>query len=510
MTDDGRAPGRPPPRSPTGGWRGGAGRPRRRGRARRRGPAWRTTCSCRSATGWPAWSPRWCRRPARCERMAGDGRGTEAVRARRAAAAPALPAGRDRARLLRRRGQHPHQPGHAGAAARLRHAGRRLDGRRRWRRSASTRPPALVYVDKGLGAAILRAGVRLWDQRPSVAGGRDQADPPQPVLPDRAAARDRPPGRATSPAGTPSWPTRCTTRWRRDRREVAELWRSWAGELAADVHAFAQAGWAPVFALANVVDGPTAARSSASGSATRTRSPGSGCCSTWRCAAAGSAPAPGTTWPRPGRPATRRTRPAGEAGRVARVSLDGPRRHRRGLHPPADARLPAARRWPRVLDPRRVAPGRAGRAGAAGRRLAAHLVVPAPPRRRCRILALLATRAVTDSAGAAAHRARLRAWVADLGADAPARRPDRPRLTAPTRRQPCQPSEAVPTVTQGADQHGDHPGTQLVRLTESRSRSPGWPTASRRPTVPSARTRRRTPSSAASSASPSATGPWAR
>jgi hypothetical protein len=25
-------------------------------------------------------------------------------------------------------------------------------------------PPALVYVDKGLGASILRAGVRLWDQ----------------------------------------------------------------------------------------------------------------------------------------------------------------------------------------------------------------------------------------------------------------------------------------------------------------------------------------------------------
>ena len=24
-------------------------------------------------------------------------------------------------------------------------------------------PPALVYVDKGLGAAILSAGVRLWD-----------------------------------------------------------------------------------------------------------------------------------------------------------------------------------------------------------------------------------------------------------------------------------------------------------------------------------------------------------
>ena len=37
-----------------------------------------------------------------------------------------------------------------------------------------------------------------------------------------------------------------------------QLWRSWAGEVAADVHAFALAGWAPVFALSTVVDGTTA------------------------------------------------------------------------------------------------------------------------------------------------------------------------------------------------------------------------------------------------------------
>ena len=40
---------------------------------------------------------------------------------------------------------------------------------------------------------------------------------------------------------------------------LAELWPGWASEIAADVHAFALAGWAPVPALAHVVDGPTSA-----------------------------------------------------------------------------------------------------------------------------------------------------------------------------------------------------------------------------------------------------------
>ena len=41
--------------------------------------------------------------------------------------------------------------------------------------------------------------------------------------------------------------------------ELASAWRGWASEVAADVHAFAQAGWAPLAPLANVVDGPTSA-----------------------------------------------------------------------------------------------------------------------------------------------------------------------------------------------------------------------------------------------------------
>ena len=93
--------------------------------------------------------------------------------------------------------------------------------------------------------------------RPPLARGRDQADPAQPVPPDRDPARDRPPGgppdRLDRRAGR-----RAARRARSRSADVAQLWRSWAGEVAADVHAFAQAGWAPVFALANVVDGTTA------------------------------------------------------------------------------------------------------------------------------------------------------------------------------------------------------------------------------------------------------------
>ena len=57
-------------------------------------------------------------------------------------------------------------------------------------------PPALVYLDRGLGAAILRAGVPAVGPQPPVAGRGDQADPAQPALSHRAAARDRSPGRS--------------------------------------------------------------------------------------------------------------------------------------------------------------------------------------------------------------------------------------------------------------------------------------------------------------------------
>ncbi|MDT0354015.1 hypothetical protein [Pseudonocardia charpentierae] len=118
-------------------------------------------------------------------------------------------------------------------------------------------PPALVYVDKGLGAAILRAGVRLWN-----------------------GAHASPAAMIKLTRHNLSYPTAllhegghqigALTGWNAELADalyatlaprspdVAALWQSCAGEVVADVIAFAQAGWAPVVGLANVVDGPTA------------------------------------------------------------------------------------------------------------------------------------------------------------------------------------------------------------------------------------------------------------
>jgi hypothetical protein len=119
-------------------------------------------------------------------------------------------------------------------------------------------PPALVYVDKGMGAAILRAGVRLWGP-----GG------PSPVAAIKLTRHNL--GHPTALFHETGHQVAAQTGWvpqlaaaLRDvvaphSTTLADLWAGWSSEIAADVHAFALAGWSPVPALAQVVDGPTAA-----------------------------------------------------------------------------------------------------------------------------------------------------------------------------------------------------------------------------------------------------------
>ncbi len=119
-------------------------------------------------------------------------------------------------------------------------------------------PPALVYVDKGMGAAILRAGVRLWGP-----GG------PSPVAAIKLTRHNL--GHPTAlfhetghqVAAQTGWVPQLAAALRHSvaphSSTLAELWAGWASEIAADVHAFALAGWSPVPALAHVVDGPTPA-----------------------------------------------------------------------------------------------------------------------------------------------------------------------------------------------------------------------------------------------------------
>jgi hypothetical protein len=274
-------------------------------------------------------------------------------------------------------------------------------------------PPALTYVDKGLGAAILRAGVRLWDRaHPSPAAAikltRHNLSYPTALLHETGHQV----GHLTG------WNAELADALHETLAprsvEVAALWRSWASELAADVHAFAQAGWAPVFALANVVDGPTAAVYHI-----RLGDPhpfawirvlfNVALCRRWF----GDGP-----WDDVGRAWAHRHPPeaaGGEVARIARISLDAlddivevcTRRPMRAFQGAPLARL---------LDPRRVHPAALAELE---RQAGGSLLTSSYLRRHdaIRILAVLASRAVTDPAGADGHRARLQAWVADLGDD---------------------------------------------------------------------------------------------
>ena len=117
-------------------------------------------------------------------------------------------------------------------------------------------PACLVYVDKGLGASILRAGVRLWDQTSL-----------SPVAAIKLTRHNlRHPTSLLHEVGHQvfhlcGWIDELRQAMAgllaRRSSELADVWSGWASEVAADVHAFAQAGWAPLPALANVVDGTT-------------------------------------------------------------------------------------------------------------------------------------------------------------------------------------------------------------------------------------------------------------
>ena len=118
-------------------------------------------------------------------------------------------------------------------------------------------PPVLVYLDKGLGASILRAGVRLWDASVSPAAAikitRHNLLRPTALLHECGHQI----------AHLTSWTGELAAALHEvfapAEPAAAEAWRGWASEVAADVIAFALTGYAPVPALADVVDGDTEA-----------------------------------------------------------------------------------------------------------------------------------------------------------------------------------------------------------------------------------------------------------
>ncbi|MEU8413467.1 hypothetical protein AB0C24_11810 [Amycolatopsis japonica] len=275
-------------------------------------------------------------------------------------------------------------------------------------------PPALVYLDRGLGAAILRAGIRLWDHsHPSPAAAikltRHNLAYPTALLHETGHQM----------AALTGWNTELAEALAAELEprsaELAGLWRGWAGEIAADVHAFAQAGWAPVAALANVVDGPTP-----SVFRIRFADPhpypflrvmfNAALCRSWF--GAGPWDDLAEVW--------RRRHPlaaaGGEMAALTRACLDALPDvvdvcTRRPMAAFGGAPLSA------LLDPRRVSPAALR---SLARQAGPSLLTSAYLRRRepLRILAYLSTGAVLEPAAAADHQARLLAWVTDVGADA--------------------------------------------------------------------------------------------
>ncbi|MFK4100750.1 hypothetical protein ACI2L1_11870 [Streptomyces sp. NPDC019531] len=118
-------------------------------------------------------------------------------------------------------------------------------------------PPVLVYLDKGLGASILRAGIRLWDASLSPAAAikitRHNLLRPTSLIHEGGH----------QVAHLTKWTDELATALHEVLAPAspiaAEAWHGWASEVAADVVAFVLTGYAPVPALADVVDGTTAA-----------------------------------------------------------------------------------------------------------------------------------------------------------------------------------------------------------------------------------------------------------
>jgi hypothetical protein len=114
-------------------------------------------------------------------------------------------------------------------------------------------PPMLTYLDRGFGASILRAGLRLWDgQTLSTAAAikitRHNLHRPTALLHEAGHQA----------AFMLAWNEELADALRAelaDTPELASTWAGWASEIAADTFAFAHSGYASVAALHDVIAG---------------------------------------------------------------------------------------------------------------------------------------------------------------------------------------------------------------------------------------------------------------
>jgi hypothetical protein len=117
-------------------------------------------------------------------------------------------------------------------------------------------PAALTYIDKGLGASILKAGLRLWD-------GTEESPVASIKITRHNLVR---PSAIVHEAGhqvahMTGWVPELAARLAGGlgSGELGRLWAGWASEVAADGFAHAHTGYAAAAALHDVLDGADAA-----------------------------------------------------------------------------------------------------------------------------------------------------------------------------------------------------------------------------------------------------------
>jgi len=118
-------------------------------------------------------------------------------------------------------------------------------------------PAVLSYLDAGLGASILKAGLRLWDgtsESPVATVKITRHNLLRPTSAIHEAGHQ-----VAHMLGWNDELSACFLRRLQNGSEpVRRLWSSWASEIAADAFAFACTGYAAVTALHDVVDGGSA------------------------------------------------------------------------------------------------------------------------------------------------------------------------------------------------------------------------------------------------------------
>lgn len=115
-------------------------------------------------------------------------------------------------------------------------------------------PVVLTYIDKGLGASILKAGMRLWDGtslNPAAAIKITRHNLLRPTALIHEAGHQV----AHILGWNEELASALTNGLKNASSGVSEMWASWASEIAADAFAFAHTGYGSVAALHDVVDG---------------------------------------------------------------------------------------------------------------------------------------------------------------------------------------------------------------------------------------------------------------